>query len=361
VLSIGGSRLGAERRQDGRPLLEQSLEIYRELNMPRGMIKVLNRLGYSHIHSGTPELGLLVIKEALAIAQQHGYVAEIAESKVAMGGLHASLGQLDEAERVLREALALQPHPDHGGTIYHRVALDFIRLLQGKYEDVHQGASKNLAFSRDFGHKRLESGMHNFVNESLLHLGRYELARQQVIQALPLIREIGLKTDESSLVWILGRLALLDSSYDEAKVWIIESAEVAVEIQERQCFAQAGLGYVSVQQGLLDEARQHLVEALSCGLGIHVYYPLIFTVPGVALFLAAVGAAVHAVEVWALAKCHPYVANSKWFEDVAGRELEALAASLPPEVAEAAWERGRTLDLWEEAAVLLAELEAMNS
>jgi hypothetical protein len=66
----------------------------------------------------------------------------------------------------------------------------------------------------------------------------------------------------------------------------------------------------------------------------------------------------HAIEVWALAKRHPYVANSQWFEDVAGRELEALAVSLPPEVVEAAQERGRALDLWEEAAVLLEELKA---
>ena len=77
--------------------------------------------------------------------------------------------------------------------------------------------------------------------------------------------------------------------------------------------------------------------------------------------MAHTGDAARAIEIWALAKCQPYVANSKWFEDVAGRELDDLAASLPPEVAEAARERGRGLELWQAAAALLAELEATDA
>jgi len=52
--------------------------------------------------------------------------------------------------------------------------------------------------------------------------------------------------------------------------------------------------------------------------------------------------------VWKpLAKSHPIVANSEWFEDAAGRELKALAAFLLPDAAAAASGRGRELDLWE--------------
>lgn len=83
-----------------------------------------------------------------------------------------------------------------------------------------------------------------------------------------------------------------------------------------------------------------------------------FTLPAVALFLATIGRVVRAVEVWEMMKRHPFVASSQWFEDVVGRELEGVTASLPPEVAEAARDRGRNLDLWETAAVLLAELKA---
>jgi hypothetical protein len=53
---------------------------------------------------------------------------------------------------------------------------------------------------------------------------------------------------------------------------------------------------------------------------------------------------------------NPYVANSRWFEDVAGRHIKEVAASLPLEVVAAAEARGRGRDVWETAEVLLKEL-----
>jgi hypothetical protein len=87
----------------------------------------------------------------------------------------------------------------------------------------------------------------------------------------------------------------------------------------------------------------------------------VFALTGVALLLATTGDHARAVEIWALAKCHPLITHSKWFEDVAGRELSDLAATLPTEAAEAAQARGRTLDLWQTVTALLAELEVKNA
>jgi hypothetical protein len=51
------------------------------------------------------------------------------------------------------------------------------------------------------------------------------------------------------------------------------------------------------------------------------------------------------------------VANSRWFEDVAGRHIAAAAAPLPPDVVAAAQERGRARDLDATVAELLVEWE----
>ena len=77
-----------------------------------------------------------------------------------------------------------------------------------------------------------------------------------------------------------------------------------------------------------------------------------------ALLLADLGEAARAVELYALASRHPVVANSHWFEDVAGRHIAAAAATLPPDVVVAAQERGRAQDLEATVQELLAELEA---
>ena len=64
-----------------------------------------------------------------------------------------------------------------------------------------------------------------------------------------------------------------------------------------------------------------------------------------------------AVELYALASRYAHVANSRWYEDVAGKHIAAIAATLPPDVVAAAQERGKTRDLWETAAELLQELK----
>ena len=51
----------------------------------------------------------------------------------------------------------------------------------------------------------------------------------------------------------------------------------------------------------------------------------------VALLLAEEGHINRAVQLYAMAWKIPYVANSHWLYDVAGRKLESVAASLPPE------------------------------
>jgi hypothetical protein len=73
--------------------------------------------------------------------------------------------------------------------------------------------------------------------------------------------------------------------------------------------------------------------------------------------MAGWGNSERAVELYALASRYPFVANSPWFENVAGRHVAAAAASLPPDVVAAAQERGRARDLEATVAELLAELE----
>ena len=80
-------------------------------------------------------------------------------------------------------------------------------------------------------------------------------------------------------------------------------------------------------------------------------------VPAAALLLIDRDETERGIEIYALASRHPFAANSRWFEDVAGVHIAAAAASLPPVTVAAARERGRALDLWATVAQLLAEME----
>jgi hypothetical protein len=85
--------------------------------------------------------------------------------------------------------------------------------------------------------------------------------------------------------------------------------------------------------------------------------PLMWVLPALSLLLAERGETERAVEVYALASRYSLVANSRWFEDVIGRHIAAVAITLPPEVVTAAQERGQARDLWATVGELLAELE----
>lgn len=122
--------------------------------------------------------------------------------------------------------------------------------------------------------------------------------------------------------------------------------------------ALACLGRAECGLGRLPRAQQYLQEALRCGAEIGAFAPTIFSLSLASLLLADQHEVKRAVELYGLAASYPYVANSRFFEDVFGRHINAVAAALPPDVAEAARERGRARDLEATVKELLAELEA---
>jgi hypothetical protein len=56
----------------------------------------------------------------------------------------------------------------------------------------------------------------------------------------------------------------------------------------------------------------------------------------------------------------PFVANSRLFQDIAGKHIAAVAARTRPDVVVEAQKRGRVLDWWETAETLLSELREMG-
>ena len=109
--------------------------------------------------------------------------------------------------------------------------------------------------------------------------------------------------------------------------------------------AHADLGGVALLQGDLDAAQQHLGRSLSSATGNRSLDASRFALPFVARLLAQQGQTERAVEIYALASRYPYVANSRWYQDLVGQYMESVGASLPPEVREAAQARGRARDL----------------
>ena len=149
----------------------------------------------------------------------------------------------------------------------------------------------------------------------------------------------------------------------EARRLLHESASVFRKARygRYQGLSLAALGVAERALGNLDGAQHHLAEALRLSADIQAFWPLISGLPGIALILSDAGEHERAIELYALASRYPYVANSRWFEDVFGRHIDAVADTLPPDVAEGARERGRARDLEATVKELLVELTTWDS
>ena len=157
----------------------------------------------------------------------------------------------------------------------------------------------------------------------------------------------------------LALVAIAQGEYAEAWDLLQRTLAILREIEQPldAAWAVGSLGIVACVLGELNQARANLAEALRAAAEHKVYPMLLFGLPGTALLLAVEGDAERAVEIYALASRIGFVSNSRWFEDVIGKWIAAVATNLPPDAVAAAQERGRARDLWATAEELAIELK----
>ena len=192
------------------------------------------------------------------------------------------------------------------------------------------------------------------------HLGSYDEARASARAALTLFGESGELGTTARFCVELGGLALAGGAYGAAQEWLQKSIAIYQQVGGMYSFmgqAFAASAYVARGLGQPAQARQHLGAALRIAAETRNLHTVLESLPAMALLLMDSGEMEGAAELYALASRYPHVANSRWFEDVAGKHIAAVEATLPPDVAVAARERGRARDLWATVEELLDELE----
>ena len=175
-------------------------------------------------------------------------------------------------------------------------------------------------------------------------------------------REGGWRGLIGQALWVLGSVALAEGAYSKARRCLQECVEVYRDIQDREALggALAALAYATRSLGEFAQTRHYLCQALHAAGEIGAFRPAIMALPALAMLLADHGEPERAVELYALAFRYPVVSNSRWFEDVSGKHIAAVAATLPAQLVAAAQERGRDRDLQTTIAQLLNEFAAQR-
>jgi predicted ATPase/DNA-binding SARP family transcriptional activator len=341
--------------------LEESLALCQAVDDRWGMSDVLEALGVSATYANRYDKAEQLHEQSLTIRQALGDPRAISHSLFWLGRIAGTRGQLDKAERLLREGIAIcQELGDRIGVATGRHNLCNLYNLHGRYAEARTLEEENATVWGDLGDVGRLGSSHRSLGWAKLHLGEYRQARTHAQEALAIERELGYGRSIAFSLRTLSYLSLVEGAHAEAQRLAEENLAVYRELGLREFLglALAAPGFVASKLGPRRQARQYLSESLQVAVETEGSGPVIWASAAMALLLVDEGRVERAVELYALASRYPVVGNSRWFEDVAGRQIEAAAQVLPPEVVAAAQERGRARDVWATAQELLEELGA---
>ena len=340
-------------------MLEQSLTLSQSLDDRWLTATILGTMGTIAHESGVYEKAKETFEKSLAIQRAIGDQAELAGSLVELGLTSWVQGHLEKSERLLKEGIALIRQTDNQNRLaYGLQKLGEALMLLGKLDEAQSAASEGLTVAQDLGAYYEISINYLAIAEVEAHMGQYERAIAHAQTGLNMNQEGGFLWGIAFAQFAVGLGTLGMGAYIKAQQALDASSTGFREIHHREnlAWALALSAYADRGLGQSARARQHLAEALRITVDLGVFVPLTYGLPAAALILADAGQNEHAVEVYALASRYPFVANSKWFEDVAGKSIAQAAAALPVSVAAAAQARGGESDPEATIAELLTEL-----
>ena len=238
-----------------------------------------------------------------------------------------------------------------------RYQLASVLAYEGDFTAAHELLEEVVAQCDDLGLQDLSVGVQGVLNWMKINLGDYTHARPLKLANLAHYRQLGDTRGVGVALLGLGEIALAEDRLADALPLLAESAGMLGEIGQRdeQGLALAHLAHVASLLGQAGQARAYLGQALQAASDTQQLPACIFSVAEAAVCLAGEGQPERAVDLYSLAARHPYIGNSQFWHDIAGRPIAALAASLPPEVVAAAQARGRARDLGLTLAELLRE------
>jgi predicted ATPase len=295
---------------------ETSLAHYRQLGDDQGSARVLAYWGYICRDQGDFVSAQRLTSESLALYERLGDRAAIANGQLSLGWLYLYLGRFHEAYAVIEQA---------------SLVFEELRL-----------PAPFMAFNAMLAVANLE-------------LGRYPLAYEQLQKYQQESSNTNQRHEVAFGYLLLSMLATIEKEYTQAEQLALDARAFFTELNDldRLALAIVAQGFAARGLGKTAVSWQCFTDALQSAVDHHSFTSITFALAGAALMLADQGQHERAVEVYAQLSQLPVVANSKLRWDLAGAQMAAVAASLPPEVVSAIYARATIADLWATAAGLL--------
>jgi tetratricopeptide (TPR) repeat protein len=319
----------------------QSRDLYEEIGDRWGVAGALTGLGRAYLNMYAYQEAQDAITQTLDLSRDIGHQIGLSDSLKLLGRLAQVQGRSNEAVRLINQGLSKTPKYNPIGIAVGLCGLGFALACGGEFSEAETCMSEGLDIYQELGSRREPLFFMLSLDWINLHMGKYQGVHERVLDALDQARQLANKKAIVAGLENLGMIALAKKDYDEAQERFQESITEFRQLVRSpdEGGSQACLGLAVRGLGYRTEAWNNLKAGLGWAVEKHHFYSLVNALSGIALMLADEEEFERALELYTLALKHPFVANSHWFEDVAGREIAANTANLPPQVAEAARKR----------------------
>jgi predicted ATPase/DNA-binding SARP family transcriptional activator len=350
-----------------------------------------SREGFDHVRAGQ------FYDESLALARETGDQWREADVLNELGWLASARDAWAQAEHYSRQSLAIQRAlGDRVGIALSLRTLSHDALYQGRLQQAVEHAQASVDVCRETGDERGISYGLGYLGYAQVASGRFAEAREALEESVAIARDRAVVRPRLFLDIYLGMAQVHLGMAPEARVafegihapsqeaapwgarqlaahgmamlaiWEEAYAEATALLRDVVSAARAaaraewlGLGLATMtyvhRHTEVAKVDSDIAEALRVCLQIQFPLPRLFALPAIALVLLDRGEQERAIELYAAASRHAFVARSHWFDAVVGQPLAAATGTLSPQAVAAAQERGQVRDLEATLEGLLAE------
>ncbi len=337
--------------EESRIRFRRSHQLYEEIGDPLGMSDALEGLGRATRNLQDFGAAQQAAAESLRLRQEAGDAIRAAHSTLLLGHIALWQGEFARAEHLLRQGLTKLERSSFW--------LSHSLLLAGRFEEARAVAADTIVGYTEMGQPRQSAYSTAILGQCYLHLGDYGTARVNAQDALALAHGVDFARGVGMSLGLQGAVALAEGDYEEARTQCEASLAVWQQSWGHPSEFEgelACLGLAAWSLGNRDEAQGHLRDQLAWAQESQMLMPALFGLVATARLLADEGQIERAVELYAVAAQNPFVAHSRWFEDVAGSQITALAANMPEAAVTAARQRGQARSMEATVEELLTEL-----
>lgn len=331
-LHRGGQILGNRHRPRTAQEQAQAVALYQQLEDKWWLVRALREIGNFQLFESDYKNAKANLLRARRLAEEIGDHNGLVNVLDRLSHLAEIAGQLDEAERLVNEAIVLnQDDLPYDLNLHLRHA--FIMNSAGRFQAAiaeMEGLFKryqelNLANSTGYTYVR------NGIARIQIHLGDYELALTLASTSLEDWQRV-FGWENPFFLRTMGRAHLGLGQWEEGYRLLVQSYTIQNQIasKARARSRISDLLYAELCMEKTTEARHHLVDGIKLMRKAGEYSAVIQCLPGAGLVFAQTERLPQAAALHRLSLHYPHIAHSRWYAVVAMEQLARLANDMPP-------------------------------